>query len=238
MLIFKHEVMSFETDMYGNLRPSQLLRYAMHASGERLYTDNLDKAIEKSGLPTGWMLARIKNEQFAPLHAGDMLEIHCSQRAVQGASYVRQVHILRDGETVSDCLMMWMLIDMDKRRIMRVSELEKFEELLPPTVELPEVKRLAQRKDMPEIAQFTVPRSLCDMNGHFSSANYLDLICDAFGFWEDGAKLMRSVQIDFHSEFLPGESVCLSGLTENGETQVRGAHVSGASGFTACVVME
>lgn len=147
MKIFTHEVLPFETDMYGYLRPSQLLRYAMHASALRLHVDKLDAALERSGLHTGWMLARIKNEQYLPVHADDILEIHCSQRAVQGASYVRQVKILRGGELISECLLMWMLIDMDRRRILRVTEIEKYTELLPPPVELPEISRLAQHKE-------------------------------------------------------------------------------------------
>lgn len=238
MKVFTHEVLPFETDMYGLLKPSQLLRYAMHASALHLHADRLDEAVDRSGLNTSWMLARIKNDQYLQVHAGEKLEVHCSQRAIQGAAYVRQIQICREGELVSECLQMWMLIDMDKRRILRVTELEKFRGLMPEPICLPEISRLTQHKDLPEKANVSVLRSLCDTNGHLSSANYLDVLCDVFDFWKDGSKLMRSVQIDFHSEFLPEETVVISGRSEGTETLARGAHVSGASGFTAVFTAE
>lgn len=238
MTMITHEVLPFETDMYGNMFPSQLLRYAMHASAERLYVDCLDKAIERSGLNAGWMLARIKIEQSSPVRAGDVIEIRCSQRAVQGAAYVRQVRILRGGEAVAICLLMWMLIDMDKRRILRVSEIEKHTDLLPEPVSLPEISRLTLRKDMPERARCTVLRSDCDVNGHLSSANYVDIICDRFDFWTQGPQRMRSLQLDFHSEFLPEDEIVLFAETSDNTTAVRGAHASGSAGFSAVFSVE
>ncbi len=232
MVVLEHEVFPFETDLYGNLKPSQLLRYSMHMSSVQQESEGLHQAFLDEH-HVGWMLARFLCTQTATVRAGETLRIVCSPRAVQTAYYIRQTQITRGGDTVAEVRMVWIPVNMETRRIYRVPELEKIIPDGVPAVELADLRRLPLPKELPEWGKVRVPYSLCDKNGHFSSANYIDVLCDAFGFWRDGPKRMESVQIDYHAEFLPEEQFVLFGGREDGCVTARGTHEDGRTGFVA-----
>ncbi len=233
MVWMDHELYPYETDVRGLLKPSELLRWSMRMSQLQQDSENVitPELIEKTHL--GWMLARFCGVQRAVARVGDSLRVVCSPRAVQRAYYIREALISRGEEVLARVRMVWIPVDMETRRILRVPELEQ---LLPkdaPKTEIEDLRRLPNPKELPERAELRVPYSLCDRNGHFSSANYVDLLCDAFGFWEGGAKRMARMQIDYHAEFLPGESLVLLGERDGGTVTARGAHADGKTGFLA-----
>ena len=232
MVTLDHKVFPFETDLYGNLKPSQLLRYSMYMSSVQQESEGLHQSMLDT-YHYGWMLARFRCTQHTTARAGDTLRVVCSPRAIQTAYYIRQTQITRGDEAVAELRMVWIPVDMEKRRIVRVPELEKLVPASVPVTELEDLRRLPLPKELPEWGAWRVPYSLCDSNGHFSSANYADLICDAFGFWADGPKRMESMQIDYHAEYRPEEKLTLYGRREGDLVTARGMHEDGRTGFVA-----
>ena len=234
-----HEVTLFEVDLFAHLRPSYLLRYALQACSVQLIEEG-SAARVASGLQnrTGWMLARLILEEQKPVFEGDTLEFHCSYRQQNGAAYLRELHVLRAGEEVATCRMLWMLVDLDARRILRPKELEPLFEGIPAAENIAPVPRVTLPKELPMQKSHRVLFSECDKNGHYSSPNYIDLICDVFDFWKDGEKHFRSLEIEYHSEFLPEEEIELLGENADGCITVRGQHTDGKIGFAAILKTE
>ena len=231
--MFAYTVLPFETDMYGCLKPSQLLRLCMHSCSVKQEAEGVGAALRNLIPGCAWMLARFCMTQDAPIRAEDALTLDCSERSVDGAAYIRQVRVYRAGAVVAECRFVWTLIDMNNRKILRAKNVETRMTEFPPPIELAPLPRLASPGDLTDFGSFPVRRSDCDQNGHFSSANYIDLLCDAFGFWKDGAALMKSLQIDYHSEFLPEELLLLSGKYGDDGCFARGCHADGRKGFSA-----
>ena len=233
MFFAEQEVRVHEADPYGLLRPSQLLRCGLTVSqiqqdGEGLVTPEIE---EQTHL--GWMLARFRCEQYAAARRGERLHMVCTPRAVQKAYYIREACISRSAEEIARVRMVWVPVNMETRRIIRVSELEKLFSDSVPKAEIEDVRRLPLPKALPEWGGMDVSYSLCDGNGHLSSANYIDLLCDAFGFWRDGPKRMAEMQIDYLAEFLPEERLTLFGARSGDTVTSRGIHADGKPGFNA-----
>ena len=228
-----HEICSYETDIHGLIRPSQLLRYSMHMSQVQQASERLFTPETAEQMHLGWMLARFKYTQHATAHRGEKLRIVCSPRSVQLAYYIREARITRGGEEIADVSMVWIPVDLEARRILRVSELEQVFSESAPKTEHKDLRRLPLPKGLPEQTSLNIPYSLCDSNGHFSSANYVDLLCDVFGFWRESPMRMESMQLDYHAEFRPEERLTLFGAREGGIVTARGVHDDGKTGFVA-----
>ena len=232
--MFTHEMMNFERDMYGYMPPSLLVRLCMYTTELQSTAEGVSNRWLLDTLGAVWMLARFRCEQTAPIRAGDVLELESTPRAIHGASYIRQVQARCRGREVASCSMVWTMVHLKKRCIVRPAELEALWDGAYPPVELPDLPRLRTPKDLPERCRTEARRSDCDVNGHLSSSNYADILCDVFGFWEGGPRLMRALQIDFRAEFLPGQEIILYGAKdEKGVWDVCGRHGDGGLGFSA-----
>ena len=233
MVYLEHEVFPYETDIHRLLKPSQLLRYSMHMSSVQQEDEKLLHTDQAAAYPVGWMLARFRCVQRKPVHMGDKLRICCSPRSIHTAYYIRQAQIFLGEEEAAVVRMVWIPVDMEKRRILRVPELERVLSREAPVAEIEDLRRLPLPKELPPLGELNVPYSLCDRNGHFSSANYVDVVCDACGFWKNGPQLMTEMQVDYHAEYLPEERLVLYGRSEAGAAAARGAHADGKTGFVA-----
>lgn len=232
--MFTYTVLPFELDMYGYLKPSQLLRLCMHSCSVRQEEEGSGPVLRRMIPGCAWMLARFCLTQNTPIRAEDALTLDCSERSVDGAAYIRLVRVFREDAVIAECRFIWTLIDMNNRKILRAKNLEALMTAFPPPIELTPLPRLVSPGNLTDLGSFPVLRSDCDCNGHYSSANYIDLLCDTFGFWEDGPALIESIQIDYHSEFRPGETLLLSGKQGGNGCFARGCHADGHVGFMAC----
>ncbi len=233
MVCMDHEICAWETDIHGLIRPSQLLRYGMWMSQKQQDDEGIVTPEIVAQTHLGWMLARFRCEQRATARQGERLRVTCSPRAVQRAYYIREARIERGEEELARVRMVWIPVDMETRHILRVPELEQLFPPNAPRAEIEDLRRLPQPKELPEWGTIRVPYSRCDSNGHYSSAHYVDLVCDAFGFWKGAPQRASSVQIDYHAEFRPEEELVLCGAREGGAVTARGAHADGKSGFVA-----
>ena len=238
MVFLDHEVYPYEVDVYRMIRPSQLLRFAMHMSQVQQDSEALIPPEASERVHLGWMLARFRLTQSAPAYLGETLRVECSPRAVQRAYYMREARIRRGAEEIARVGMVWIPVDMETRRILRVPELERLFSPSAPKTELQDLRRLPQAAELAPWGELKVPYSLCDSNGHFSSANYVDVVCDACGCWRDGPMRMASMQIDYHAEFLPEERLLLYGRREGGCVTACGRHADGGMGFAAVLEFE
>ena len=237
MTVYEREyrVDSRETDPWYNCRPSGVLGFlqeaataaacALHASRDEM----LDK------YNAFWMLARVWYRLDEPLKWGERLRIRTWHRGGRGAAMYRDFDLLVDGEPVGEAVSIWVLADLDTRRLFRLSKVMEFEGTT--GEELCKDKLLTKVRlsgDMALAERRALHYSDADINGHVNNAKYADFACDALHLETLGAgRFVSSLQVGFLAECRPGETLEIyTGAGEDGWF-AHGADGAGKSRFDA-----
>ena len=115
-----------------------------------------------------------------------------------------------DGAEVATMDSRWVLIDTEKRMILRKHP-EQFDDQWAEDVPLELPMRLPRvaPEDCETLGTQTAAYSRCDMNGHLNNTRYADIVCDAVP-WQvwDSAQISDFI-ISYHREVPRGESFTL-----------------------------
>ena len=140
----------------------------------------------------------------------------CCKRAVNK----RITHFYdADGAEVAVIDSRWVLIDIDKRIILRKHP-EQFADHW--AEDVPFALPMKMTKAAPEACELAgepvASYSRCDMNGHLNNTRYADILCDAlpWSVWEQGT--VQDLLLFYHREVPRGESFALS-RAQTGEKQ-------------------
>ena len=111
------------------------------------------------------------------------------------------------GEELLRASALWMLVDRQTRRFVFP---EKHGIIIPGMENGGEPALPAAPASLPtdRSAEFTVPYSYVDLNGHMNNTRYFDLAEDMTGAAAEGRRLC-AVETEYKSEILPGETVSL-----------------------------
>ena len=124
-----------------------------------------------------------------------------------------------DGAEVAVIDSRWVLIDIDKRIILRKHP-EQFADHW--AEDVPFALPMKMTKAAPEACELAgepvASYSRCDMNGHLNNTRYADILCDAlpWSVWEQGT--VQDLLLFYHREVPRGESFTLS-RAHTGEKQ-------------------
>lgn len=75
-----------------------------------------------------------------------------------------------------------------------------------------------------------------DLNGHVNNAKYADFVVDAINPGADGA--VKSLQIDYRQEVLPGVPLDIHTLVEDGVIRAKGVREDGATAFACAIELQ
>lgn len=235
MEICRHEVKFFECDLYGQAKPSLFVNLAVYGPMIKGNAECMgaDKLFETHGIVR--MLARVRLEQTAVVRETETLTVSVSTRSIDKGAYVRRVDFHRDSEAVGFACAYFMAVDVKERKILRPQTLETLWPHAEPPIELEGFRKLRPPKaGFETIGNSAVRWDDCDKNGHMTSAEYANVVCENSGFWENGPKLMERLQIDYSKECPPRSTLALSEAADGEECYMRGEHENGEISFTAC----
>ena len=144
-----------------------------------------------------------------------------------------------DGAEVATMDSRWVLIDTEKRMILRKHP-EQFNDQWAADVpfELPiKLPRIAP-EDCEVLGEQQAVYSRCDMNGHLNNTRYADIVCDAVP-WEvwDTAQI-RDFTISYHREVPRGESFTLRRARPAEDTFYFEGEREGKSAFEAQLIFK
>jgi len=232
MQSFPYEIKSFETDYYGAVSPKTMMSICIYATSLKAVSEGLlpEDLYDKHGAV--WMLARINVEQYSHVHMG-AIELCVSSRCISGGTYTRRVDVVQNGNTAATAHIVFIVVNIEKRNIIRPSVIEDTWPNIIEPVKLSPVRKIILPDNMEQFGEYSVEYKECDANRHFSSANYAGLICERCGYWSGKQKLMTNIQIEFNAEFKPGESIELFKGSKGEMQYLRGIHSGGATGFVA-----
>ena len=206
-------------DHHGNAKPGALLRYGqqiatMHAEAAGL-NDELYAATH-----TAYVLAKLALHIDRTPRVDETLTVTTRPERCKRAVNKRITFFFdAAGQQVAVLDSRWVLIDTDKRLILRKHP-EAFNDCWAEDVpfELPMKMVKAAPEDCAPAGEYTATYSRCDMNGHMNNTRYVDILCDAlpWNVWDEGE--VRDLKVYYHREVPRGASFALL-QAQTGEKQ-------------------
>jgi len=224
---------SRDVDLFNQCRPSAVLGMLQEAATRAALALDVSgpQLLEKYNCL--WMVTRSWVELDAPLRWNDSVHIKTWHRGASGASSYRDFDLSRDGKPVGRGSTLWVMVDVDTRKLFRMKNLTEFQ-----GTDGGELNRSLKlhRPAMPEAFDQRVRRDLrysdTDINGHVNNAHYADFACDSLHLERLGrGKFVRSFQIGYISECQAGETVWVETAARGDELFARGLGEKGDERF-------
>lgn len=236
----QHEIQSDNSNFKRDCKLSTLLEWMQRAADAHLAGHGilLDHMIQQG---MAWMLVTVDLEIMRMPHYGETLIVETWHKGSKGVQWFRDFQMFgADRELLAEARTVWVLVDMEKRRIMRASafpyevpaNLEDSVGAAPPRVELPAEVQLKSAYE------FTVRQSSIDMNGHMNNARIAELCMDAIPMEQLNRRLSH-FRITYHQEAVLGQQfTVLHTLDDMHESYIRGVSLDGIRYFEAHVTFD
>lgn len=222
-----------EAGLYYQCRPSGVLSILQEAATQAACDIHISGPEMMERYNAIWMVARMWYRLERPLMWDDRVTVRTWHRADKGVSFYRDFDLLVNGEPVGEAVSIWVLADVESRRLLRISKLMAVE----PTGggELCKTRTLSKLR-MPEHMELMDRRrfhySDTDINGHVNNVRYADMIADAARLEEHlEGQFVSSLQVGYLKECLAGESLDIYAGWQGDECCVHGADGDGQSRF-------
>ncbi len=204
---YKIEIM--DCDLYSQLPPSGLLSKLLNVVVEEFRDGGVTRDIIFPAINGCWMIAKFEYEQTRSITYGETIRVITSPRYLDKKNYVFFSDVYSGEELVVKYKASYIPVDYYKRHLIELRTLEKFW-TVPSGGESPEHLSSIKCEDMDFTPCYEdlVRLSDCDGNRHMTAASYLNLCCNALGFWEsENPRFIKKMHFDFLSEILPGTRV-------------------------------
>ncbi len=215
----KFTVYRHDGDHLGNVKPGALLRYAQQIATEHAEAVGLTEEVYNA-TRTAFVLAKLVLHIDRMPRVDEELTLVTQPECCKRAVNKRITHFYdAAGEKVAVIDSRWVLIDIDKRIILRKHPeqfADHWAEDVPFTLSMKMTK--AAPKACEVVGELVASYSRCDMNGHLNNTRYADILCDVLPWqvWEQGT--VQDLMIFYHREILRGESFTLN-RAQTGEKQ-------------------
>lgn len=222
------------TDLFGYVSPWAVLQGVNECLSRELDLDGVGVVRLLKELGATWMMGQLEVEYLAPVRHSVPLKVEVLPRKNSGVCCLRQAVVQSESEALMRYTGKFLPVSFAERKVLPLSALDTLwkrpgggQVASFGWVRLPETMELAERE--------TVRHWWCDPNGHMTTYQYLNLVCELAGYWNAGVRVLERVQIDFRKEFVPDEGMSLYRGVENGVTYISGIHDNGTLGFAASV---
>lgn len=215
-------------DAAGICRPDALLQLLQDVAGEHAERIGTGREVMLSNHNCVWMLVRTWYQLDKPLMLGQTVRLRTWPSKNDATASERYFDMKVDGEPVGQALQMWVLVDIDQRRIARIRNFPEIQAM--PLTEKPISLRLRHlvSPELHDAGFYTVSDEDMDINGHMNNARYLRCAMQPLG---DG--FVSQLQINYERECRAGQTLCLQTATWNGSDFVHGCFSDGSISFEA-----
>jgi Acyl-ACP thioesterase len=116
-----------------------------------------------------------------------------------------------DGNILVSAISSWVVLDMEKREITKIDSIispqhPEYLETKAIDKKLVKIKRVGQ---LQPIYKKLIGFSDIDINGHVNNAKYIDYISDCFSLEKHGEYELKSIQVNYVNEAVPGDTISL-----------------------------
>ena len=222
-------------DRYGRMQPAALLDLfqdfaTIHANDMGIGRDDM------LARDVVWVVVRTKLEVIRDAAYGSVVNVRTWPHTPTRFSFMRDFSLLDSaGSELVRATSEWVLMDVEARTIASVrdyyegpmdfDEARAFEK---------KPRKLAdfEKGNRPVLAIVPTATDI-DVNGHVNNARYANYVMDALNPGEDEA--LRTFQIDYRHEALPGVPLAMHTLVEDGVVRSKGVDPDGVIAFAAAI---
>lgn len=222
-------------DKYGRIQPFALLDLCQDVATEHAEMINIGRS-DMLAKGVFWAVIRTKLEIVGtPKHFQDVT-VRTWPHSPTRFSFQRDFSIRDEsGDELAKATTEWVLMDIETRKF--VSAVDFYD--VPDDLDDARAFERKPRKikdfetgNMP-VATFAPGYSDIDVNGHVNNAKYANYIVDALDAGPDAS--IRTLQIDYRHEVLPGAPLAMHTLVEDGIVRSKGIREDGAIAFASII---
>lgn len=224
-----------DTDVNRIASASAILRYMQEAANLQFENQHptLDE-LRNNGKT--FILSKLNMSVYQPIYGCDMITAETWPCESKGVSFNRCSRILRDGSIVAELSSVWALVDINTRRLLRVTDFSWNVENEPP-LELDSPARIKIPKDMQLslVGERFIVYSDLDINKHMNNTKYPDMFCDYLPMI---GRRVVSISINYASELHNGETVKIYLGENDGIYYIRAIKENGTVGAEAEILLD
>ncbi len=221
-----------DTDRFGLLRPDRLLTIMQDLAGRHAQLLGIGMERMLSAHNSAWMLMRNWFRLSRPLRAGEELRLETWPQPTDALTSNRTFYFYCNGERIGEAFQVWVLVDVDKRRIKRIRDFPEFDAISYTNRPAPIDLRRLRLPEMTEAGTVRVEPEDIDSNGHMNNARYLRYVMQVL---EDAAVL--EAQINYDRECRQGDCLRLQTGGSGAERYVTGQMEDGSLSFESKLIL-
>ena len=234
--IERYRVTIHDTDVNNIASASAVLRYMQEAAHMQFETQHPTLSeLRQEG--KAFILSKLNMSVYQPIYGYDIITAETWPCESKGVSFNRCSRILRDGNIVAELSSVWALVDINTRKLLRVTDLD-WDVTTEPPLELDYPARIRIPKDiqLALVGERLILYSDLDLNEHMNNTNYPDMLCDYLPSMI--GKRVISISISYASELHNGESVKMYVGENDGVYYIRVIKENGTVGAEAEIVLD
>ncbi len=211
---FTAKVESYDVQPNGNIKISSLLKILQKAAGDDVNRTSLDY-FTLAGHNIAFVLTKMSLKILSDIKIYDELAVISHPRKVRGVSFPRDFIIKIGEKTAAVASSMWVLIDLEKRSILRPSAIDSIGHLPPSDddlFELEDVRRIVDVNSLLRTDVREVKYSFLDMNNHLNNTFYSDFLFDTIDPKLHESDVGMYLQINYKNEARIHDKLVISSL--------------------------
>ncbi len=235
-----------DTDANRVVRPSKIVEYMQETANRQCDAMGLplDALRDERGL--GFILGAMSIHISSPMQAYDSIEVSTWCRPARGYIFERYFDIKREGEIVALASSTWVLLDVDRKKLVRLSPDDDMHDRFPyddsiDSELLPHKVRIPKDTAMFSVGERRICYSDIDYNMHMNNTHYPDMVCDFLSEMTSSATplTVTSMSLSYIKEAALGEvlSVERSAKDENGRIFIRTHNRAGDTCLEAAITL-
>ena len=232
----KISVDTHDTDCQSVVRISPILRYMQHAADMQMRTlGPSNEELWDEG--KAFILSKLAMSVYAPLYAGDEIEVQSWAAHSKGVSHNRCSRILRYGEIVAESISVFALIDRKTKHLLKVSD---FHPNFPPEdileLDVPSRIRIPDSINLSLMGERLTVYSDLDRNQHINNTRYPDILCDYLP--KMNGRRVETLSINFIHEATLGQTLKIYHAEADEVSYFRLVNESGVTTLEAEMVLD
>lgn len=198
------KIESYDVQPNSIVKPSALQKYMQQLARE----DMLQYGTTYYGMREYnqvFVIVKLAIKFLDNIMAEQVINIRTWQKQVRGATFIREFEIKRDDEVVALCSTHWVLLDFEKRAIIKPDKIKGHCDSFPEhsTGIIPERRIISPRDELISISDYEVTYCDLDENMHLNNAVYADIAMNNAPFFSEDKKMhppIEFMQINFAGE--------------------------------------
>ncbi len=219
-------VRSYEIDANGNLSVASIFNLMQNAASNHAHSLGVSVR-QLLASNHSWVLSRMLLKIDAYPRWKDRIQVHTWPSGVKGLFALRDFDIKDQyNHTFGACISAWLIIDINKRRPVRISPfVQRLNPIDGKHVLTEKLEKLPNGKSSGFEQRFRVGFRDIDLNQHVNSARYIEWALESVPESILNTMVLRSLQIDFVAETFFADSVVASCRHVDGKDTVLFHHI-------------